>query len=395
MWPISDKLQKIYLVKTLRNIAFLLISINFGQSLAQINSDTLMIQDMMAEAYFYDKASESYLPLVDPSQFQGKAIHFRLEEKLHQGLLLRVSGGGKFSIFIDKKLVRLLKPGVDLSWPTDDLFSKYGNAIEITFYSDGLDCENISANLFSVVETVEGQLSENEVIILQQRKNAAAFNNFLIVGLLVLGLSSATLYNYYPRVTADFFKFERAVAFREIDENLLKSRPFNRVNILFYLLFCLLSGLLLVATFVLSQFSIAIKVDSTPALIWLWLRTSGIILVWLIIKYLMVRNFTSLFNVKGFLPSHFFNYIRLGFFIFTASLVVTAIAYIGFEITNPDYYKTLFTMLLIAVAMRTLLIMFKLMNSASYKFLHLFSYLCGTEIIPLGIILFLGFNQPF
>lgn len=349
----------------------------------------------MSEAYFFDQSAESYLPLIDPKQHKGSTIHFKLNRSEQNGLLLIVSSEKKFSLFIAGKLVEKVEPNAPFIWYTQDLFDKYGQSVELTFYNQSLDADKIKANLFSIVESSEGQISENEVIILQQRDDISGFNNFLILGLIIIGLFSATLYNYYPRVSADFFRFERAIAIREIDENLLKSRPFNRINLLFYLLFCLITGFLLIVVFYLANFSISISLDTTSALLWLWLRVSAIILLWLIFKFLVVSNFTSLFNIKGFLPSHFFNYIRLGFFSFIIISVVVIVSYLGFEITIFGYYKTLFTVLLILVAVRSLLIMFKLMNSASYKFLHLFSYLCGTEIIPLGIILFLGFNQPF
>ncbi|MEP2773808.1 MAG: DUF4271 domain-containing protein [Fulvivirga sp.] len=381
--------------KSAKYIVLFILSL-YGHCLsAQTDADTLMVQNLMSEAYFFDEASEAYLPLIDSRQFKGSAIHFELDRDQQNGLLLIISTEKKFSLFIDKKLVQRVDPTTDLIWNTEEIFNKYGKEIEVTFYSPTLDAENINASLFSIVEATEGQLSESEVIILQQRGDVSSFQNFLIIGLLTLGLFGATLYNYYPRVAADFFRFERAVAIREIDENLLKSRPFNRINVLFYLLFSLTTGLLLVTIFYLARFSISIKIDTTVSLIWLWLQATAIIFLWLILKYLVVINFTNLFNIKAFLPSHYFNYIRLGFFSFLAILCIVVVSYLGFEITISGYYTTLFTILLILVALRSLLIMFKLMNSASYKFLHLFSYLCGTEIIPLGIILFLGFNQPF
>jgi len=396
MWLISDKLRQIsYLGKSAKYIVLFILSL-YGHCLsAQTDTDTLMVQNLMSEAYFFDESSDAYLPLIDSRQFKGSAIHFELDRDQQNGLLLIISTEKKFSLFIDKKLVQRVDPATDFIWNTEEIFNKYGKEIEVTFYSPTLDAENINASLFSIVEATEGQLSESEVIILQQRGDVSSFQNFLIIGLLTLGLLGATLYNYYPRVAADFFRFERAVAIREIDENLLKSRPFNRINVLFYLLFSLTTGLLLVTIFYLARFNISFKIDTTVSLIWLWLQASGIIFLWLILKYLVVINFTNLFNIKAFLPSHYFNYIRLGFFSFLAILFIVVVSYLGFEITISGYYTTLFSVLLILVALRSLLIMFKLMNSASYKFLHLFSYLCGTEIIPLGIILFLGFNQPF
>lgn len=376
-------------------IGIIILTLGCFNLAAKSSADTLAVQNLMSEAYFFDESSNSYLPLIDVRQFQGSAIHFKLNKNQHNGLILIIRSEKKFSIFIDKKLVNRIGPEMPLIRDTDDLFHEYGESIELTFYNQKLEAKTIEAGLYSISEKTEGELSESDVIILNQRDDVSPFNNYLIIGLIALGLLSATLYNYYPRVASDFFRLERAIAFREIDENLLKSRPFNRVNLLFYVLFSGLTAYLLVAVFYLANFTLSIKLDTTWSITWLWLRAAVIILLWLIVKYLVVRSFTSLYNIKGFLPSHFFNYVRLGLFSFIGILLVLIVSYLGFEITIPGYYKTLFTILLVLVAGRSLLIFFKLMNSASYKFLHLFSYLCGTEIIPLGIILFLGFNQPF
>jgi len=365
---------------------------SFGQG----NADTTRIKSLLEEAYFYDEGSSSFLPLITKDQFHGNTIHFELIKTNASNLLLQIKANQPIAIFINKKLITVTNTAKHRFWPTDSLFKEYGDQLQFTLYNRHLSLKELSVTLFTISSQLGEDLEASEnIVILNQRNTSGVFNNFLILGLLILLTYLATLYNYYPRVTVDFLRIRRALAFREMDENLLKSRAFSWINILFYIFFSLLAGYLLVCVFYLAPFELIENFETTQLAIWFWVKVSGAVLLWLLIKYTVLSNFTTLFNIKGFLPSHFFNYIRLGLFIFLVATSLLVLSYLGFEIKSETYYRSFFNLLLIAVSGRTVFILFKLMNSASYKFLHLFSYLCGTEIIPLGMILFLGLNQPF
>lgn len=382
-------------VKTLYCLSILFI-LSCPSLLAQTSSvDTVVLRDILTDAYFYSEREETYLPLIGEENFSSRSIHFRIYEDQHAGTFLSLKSDQKIAVYIDQKIVAIIPEKEKILWPTDSLFHVHGEDVKLTLYHPELSMQSLNVYLLGIDSVVDEQLSESEIIILKQRKADRAFNNFIVLGLLILGAFLAVLYNFYPRVTADFFRFSRAIAFREMDENLLKSRPYTRINTLFYFFFSLAAAYLLIFQLYLGEFQIVSGLSSFGAILWLWIKVSSIIFIWLLIKFLIVKNFTSLFNIKVFLPSHYFNYIRLGLLIFMIMIFVTVISYFAFEIVSSDYYTSLFTILLIAVALRSMFLFFKLMNSAQYKFLHLFSYLCGTELIPLGIILFLGFNQPF
>lgn len=357
--------------------------------------DTVVVRDLLTDAYFYDNGEDTYLPLVDAESFKGKSVHFKIYKDTHAELFLKISSDQDISVFIGQKIVALLNNAKNIFWSTDSLFTANGNEITFTVYHPELSLQSLEVSLLGIDQVTADQLSVTEVIMLNQRDTKRAFNNFVIIGLIIIGGFLAVLYNFYPRVMADFFRFGRAMAMREMDENLLKSRPFTRINTLFYFFFSVSAAYLLICILRLGGYEIVSELSLLGEMIWLWVKTSGVIFLWLAVKFIIIKNFTSLFNIKSFLPSHYFNYIRLGFFIFMLMIFITILSYVAFEIISPGYYTTLFTIMLIAVSLRSLFLLFKLMNSAQYKFLHLFSYLCGTELIPLGIILFLGFNQPF
>ena len=70
--------------------------------------------------------------------------------------------------------------------------------------------------------------------------------------------------------------------------------------------------------------------------------------------------------------------------------LVTATVYLGIYNYPDAVYSAFYQMVLLATLPVILVIYLKLMNAASYKNLHLFSYLSATELIPFVIILSFG-----
>jgi len=362
---------------------------------AQQVQDTVVVKNLLSEAYVYDNSLETYRPVVDLGKLDEKSLHVNFDIDKHGNYLLRLMSESDISVFLNNKMVASLSTGEGAFYQTDSLFRIYGENFKFTIYGADISTRNFSLQLLTTDLPQTQFLEEEEVILVSQRSQNKEYNNFIIIGLIILAIYLATVSNFYPKVTADFFKLSRALSVREIDQNLLKSRPFTRINLIFYFLFSLLTGYVLILLFHSGKMGFTGALQSTGSFIWFWLRVSGIILLWLFGKYLLINYFTGLFNIKSFSPSHYFNYVRIGLMIFTFSLVLIIILNFGIETSTPSYYQAVFNILLVAVVIRSLIVMLKLMNSASYKFLHLFSYLCGTEFIPLGIIFFLGLNQHF
>ncbi|MDX1627173.1 MAG: DUF4271 domain-containing protein [Fulvivirga sp.] len=377
----------------IRVLIFFLISAGsvFGRQ------DTVQVTDLMKEAYFYNKNKSSYFPLIGGEAYTVKTLHFQLTDDLHEGLLLRLQGQDRdITVFAEGKLMGQAQAGEALFFITDSIFILFKDTVHFTVYNKRkLAVDQLSMQLLSVSAGTAVEPLAKELALISQRNFPQVFNNFIVLGMLLLAITLAVLYNYYPKVTADFFRFGRAISSREIDENLLKSRPFTRINLMYYFFFSALAAYMLIFIFYLAPFDELDGFQNIGSALWFWMKITCIIILWLLVKYLLLKNFTTLFKIKKFLPSHYFNYIRMGLITFIAVTVVAFFSYFGLNISSPGYYKGLFTILLIVVSLRALFILIKLMNSASYKFLHLFSYLCGTELIPLGVILFLGLKQPF
>ncbi|MTI24661.1 DUF4271 domain-containing protein [Fulvivirga kasyanovii] len=358
-----------------------------------IGADTTLVRDVSHDWYFYDESGGSYLPLVSRSSFRGKTIHFDISPSDFHNSILQVRGEQEFSFFLNNRMLGVIK---NKSYDLDSLKSAYGSdQWHFTIYHKKLDPFGVSTRIVKY-SSKDKPLAENPVIV--RTRDVHPFYNFVITALVLIGAFLAALYNYFPRMLSDFFKTSRAFSLRESDENLFKSRPLNQINLLIYLYLSFLVGLVLLLLVYQSDIHVEASLfnpDGYWDSLWKWFQLSMLITGWFFAKYLLISNMSSLFKLGNFVVSHFFNYIRMTLIIFSLALIAIVLSRFGFTIFSADYYSSIINIILIFLGLRVVILFFKLLSSASYKTLHLFSYLCGTEVIPFGIVLYLGLNQPF
>lgn len=353
-------------------------------STAQV--DTVAVQDFSKEWIFYN--GSEVLPLVKKSDFRGNIISFNVDKVSIQDALILISHPKNYSVFINQELV--VTGANDVYLNIADL-GVNSSEINLTVFSKELNPYLLKTTALKLVEQSLAPLSTDVVIINPRSKQA--FKSVYITAWIIVLIYLATLLTLYPRTLDEYFKVTRAFSPRELDENLLKNRVFTGINISFYVFISLSVGLLIISTIHLSSlFPEQLRYYPTTMLEGLgnWLFISILVLVSIFLKYVILSVFTGLFQLKDFLSNHFYNFLRLGLIITMPLNVCMGIAYFGIYQYPHSMYQSVYSLLLYASLVVVVVIYIKLMNSGGYKNLHLFSYLCGTELIPYVIILNLG-----
>ncbi|UII28489.1 DUF4271 domain-containing protein [Fulvivirga maritima] len=361
-------------------------------SIFSFSQDTTMIRDLDQDWYFYE--DDGYLPLIDKGDYHGKTLHFNLNSNDYAEATLLLTSDQQLSIFINNKLSFVLKSKRLLS--IDSLAGEYGENMHFTIYNKNLNPFQIGTHIIRIEDASTSPLADN-LIMIKQRKRST-FNEVIIVGMLILIALLAILYSSYPKVFSDFFKVRRAMSMRELDENLLKTRPLSVVNLLFYFYLSMMVAVTLMLYVNLSGTFQEVGIFRSENFwegLFNMLKVALLVFFWFLLKYLVIANLTSLFKLGFFQSSHFYNSVRINILIFSICVILITGSYFCFSILNPEYYTILFNILLIMMGLRVIILFFRLMNTGSYKTLHLFSYLCGTEVIPYVVLLYFGFNQPF
>ncbi|MEM9297899.1 MAG: DUF4271 domain-containing protein [Bacteroidota bacterium] len=356
-------------------------------------SDTLVIKDFSNEWLYFNPKSENYQPLVEPEKFKGNTLHFKVERSGIGDDYLQVIGKNVLSIFNGKRLIDIVQSDTFML-PLQNLSPNAVGQFPITLYAKDIDPETVQAKIVRLANIDSSPISN---VAVSYKRERSSFSEFLVFSLLILTAIGAALYNYFPRVSIEYLKVSRAFSIRESEENLLKSRPLSLVNIYFYTFFSLLCGLVFLSLFHLAKLQVPgfnrIYINTIWYGLWLWLQISFAVLFWLLLKLLLIYNIARLFQLGSFSPNHFFNYVRILLITLLCSIAVLVLNFFTLSIVNPVSYNTFLLTLLVVFGLTVLMIYLKLMGASGLKSLHLFSYLCSTELVPYGIILSLGISQ--
>ena len=357
--------------------------------------DTLLVKDLADDWVYYHPGKEQYLPLVDPAELRGRTIHFQVSDPSLLQAYLKISSVKEISLFANEQLLGIVNDDT-LLLSLETVKDHVGFPISFTLYSPKLSPRSIKTGIVTITGQPPGRIGEVPLTLKRER---SSFPGFFTLALVILLIFTAILYYYFPRTFLEYFKMTRAFSFRETDENLLKSRPISQVNFFFYLFFCLLVALVLMTVAHLGGIRLSQPVlfsyETVGAGIWLWSKLMFVVFAWLVVKFILINNMVWLFKLGSFNNNHFYNHIRINLIILLLVLLVTVLSFFSFHTVSASYYQTLFYLSLILIGLGILVIYLKLMNAGNFKYVHLFSYLCATELIPYGIIISSGLNQPF
>ena len=257
------------------------------------------------------------------------------------------------------------------------------SSLEFTVYrKEGISPSQLQTHLYIRETTSKGRVFTRE-------PNRDFLDFFVTASFLVL-LFLGILSRRFPRDTSDYFSFLRSLSFRNREETLISTRPFNRTNVLFIIFNSALIGFLIVAMVQLTggkvYFLLAERNSHFWQLIISWLFASGIVFAYVLIKYLLINIFSGLFRLGDFRYIQHFNSVRYTLGSFLLLFLVAGITFLASRTEGMDIYLIYIRVLVILLAVRILVLFFKLRDHSLYKNFHLFSYLCGTEIIPFVIL---------
>lgn len=325
---------------------------------------------------FSDNAYESYVP---KAHTYVKTIYFEVDPgRYSSGSQLRLESRRPISVYLNYQQI----------FPGDNL---------IVINIDSLRAHVHEPWLISVYNHKGLSWLQTEVISPPQMR-ADLNNTFrtsdyyldfsIIIGVLLTAFF-VVLLRTNPRLTLDYLNFVRLFSMQEREDTLLNSRISASVNILYYVLGCLVAGFVLLTIFHFGDGLIPVAesftTNSLGRTFLQWFKLSGIILVILFIKLILVLGLARLFAFREAPTPQFFNYVRLIFFISITS-GMACLCYFVFKIQSPEAYVFLLSAIVLLLFFWIAIVGLKLLRRSTFRFFHLFSYLCASELIPIVIL---------
>ncbi|MFC6996320.1 DUF4271 domain-containing protein [Rufibacter roseus] len=242
----------------------------------------------------------------------------------------------------------------------------------------------------SATEHVEVINAAQKTLLQVKPRQTDSPRSALVLFMLVVGLMYGSLRLTFPSDFASIFRLNNFTKLSTLEEGLLAKPIGNWSSILFVLAFALSFALLIVAVHtnleeltLLNQLFAATQADLISKI----LLYSLIIFLFVVLKFLLLRLMGFIFGVEEVVLTQYREFLRT-LLAMGGLLPMVMLLYLAFEQSTPEmiYWvaNVAITGLLIFTVIRTFI---TVSNKYSLQNLHLFSYLCATEVIPLMILL--------
>lgn len=304
----------------------------------------------------------------DPAQ----AIHIFITDEF-KGATILIKTPGEFALFVNGQLQ--VRPQLHFNLNVDSLLSITGDLPLLSVYHSQ-DVKSIATEL------VRQGNSEHFNSI----RASTHFNDFIILSSLLLFGFFVILFRFNTKLTIDYLNLIKVLSIQEREDGIFTGRIGSSVNILFFVFISSLWGLLLLIVFNCGPLAIQkISIHSTAGAIGWWLLVTASVLVILFLKLVLLWIMSGIFGLEGMVRFQFFNFIR-SLYISAALVVIAMVVYFILELEKPDFFYYLLAAACGFMIFSAIIFYLKLMNRTSSTVFHLFSYICGSEIISMMIL---------
>jgi hypothetical protein len=327
---------------------------------------------------------ERYIPFDHDKK--ASTIYFSLEPSKFTGNFLRIVSNEPYTIFVNGQLFKTGYSKHDI--PVDSVQRMFAAPVLLVAIHQekirpgGLETQIVSK---APVKTSAGEVP----------MRFAFFRDFAIIGILILVSMLIIVIQQNPKLASDYFSVVKMFFLREGEDSQIYSRITSSINFLFYVFSSLMVGyyLMIIFRFVPSHYAVALafQSDTFGEAMLQWIKLSGIVLIIVFAKVLLVYLLSIMFGFTEIAGIHIFNWIRLLLIVFG---VLTIILFFYFILhgQNENFHITLLKIISWLLAGWMVLIILKLSRRMNHSMFHLFSYICATELIPLLITIKVLYN---
>ena len=355
---------------------------------AQLNQRLEPVRELNSYWLTADRQGESYTPYVQGTSLNYPVIGFILNTNDNQGLVLRCCVPQGTSIFIDNRIVDRTSSEHCKLYNLDSLNAIYRkNAVFLSFFKENLNPSELSTTLMALqpIQDAQAQTKSTPQII---KRISEPFMDFFVVAIILITSFYAFLINKYPKGHRDFFNFSKAFSLTLKEEKILTQRNMSSVNTMFLGLYSMVFSLLIILFWKIFQ-SVPelfgfVQLGSFSTGLFSWLALSVIIFCVVELKYMIIKILCSLLNIEKIAQIHFFDFIRISLIFVCSTLIVASSLYLS-NLPKGTLFTVILYFFLALLGVRIIILLLKLIGDTSFRKIHLISYLCTTEILPLLI----------
>ncbi len=341
------------------------------------SGDSIVVIDLRKDWKHYDE--KKLVPYSSQRQIDKKVIYLEVDPGRYPAKSrLVIKSAQPISVYLNYKLLN--HHSTRAEWDIDSLYSKVPVPWLFGLHQPG----GASWLKTEVITTGNTQLAAE---LTMREKNY--YLDFSIIASLTLLIFFIVLLRTNPRLTFDYFNFIKLFAIQEREDALLNSRISSSVNMLYYAFSSFSIGFALLHIFHYGSDHIILGesfvIHSVGNAFWQWLKLSFFVFTALVIRLVILSVVGSLFDFREAISFQFYNSVRLGFLV-SIIIFLSSLFFFVLKEQSPGPYSSVLHGILLLLVFWVLLIGLKLLRRSSFRFFHLFSYLCASELIPIVVL---------
>ena len=279
---------------------------------------------------------------------------------------------GKFISSFDEPTTRL--------YSIDSIKSKFSKRdIKITLYRKASFQSPVDSEIGFIHRSFDASLNVNPVLYRNEDNRV----DFLKLIILIIFTFFVVLHTLFRNDLLEFFSIPSLLTFRLTATAFLKYRNLTKIQIMVIVfLSALLSAVLITYLYYYNNpFGQSFLMRVNPIIG--WLIVFAMVMFFIFLKFVLISIVSTLFKVPEGINFYLIEFLRMAMLFYSVVFVL-----LSFIVINHFYYvEALLEKLIMAVAVfysiRFVILYFKFRRTVSMKNLHLFSYLCTTELVPI------------
>lgn len=293
---------------------------------------------------------------------------------------------GNSSLFVDGKLWFFTKSDTSFAIATHELkklFPSSQPSREFLIYSPEIRTADISLTRGIYADELSDTLEpEGRTFSVSRDSNEA--EDFFLLAVIILFSLIALFKIIYPLVINFIIWPMFAFSTEDFFESNSLTRFFSEEILFFLLIFnMLLMLLIMISAYFLERVGLeSIWSGDLNQLFFIWLLGTGVLLFLSLLRFLWLKITAIVFGINKFEFTHFFYMLRIALLIMLVICTVIFISLLNGVLEMEKLIGFLWMGFFMVYTLGIFLLYFTMTKKVSFKFYHLFSYLCTAELVP-------------
>ena len=359
-----------------------LLTIHLFVSGLLARGDEFFRKDYSDHWIVYDQPNESYVPVIGEIN-KHRTIHFFLDLIAEAGKKFEICSNGEISILIDGNIIDNDNLNGCLVWEIDSLYQNYRkDSIQLSIYKVDKWVDLKSSILHPALGFVP---KVNPIKV----RLAQAQSNFIVFALIIIGIALLLIRESNHRFFEEFSSVVKIFKLKVRSSQLYVLKPYSREVFLMIILQSLGVSFFVISIgpFFPQVEGFIINIASTFwGLVGQWILMAFIFTVVLYLQFIVLFVTNLFFSNSRILHIQFYDNLRIIHFYLTALFIFVILFYV---ISSSIFLCLISELLVLAIgmfALKSVVIYLKMLNESSHRNLHIFSYFCATEILPVALV---------